>query len=71
MEEEQMSSNVLAETVNDCISSLAEQRKDLWKIADTWGEVEYWQLFSICSLEICLFVSRLGSRIPVHIVLKP
>eukprot|EP00794_Sanderia_malayensis_P007535 gene7535-8372_t len=38
VEEDLMSSNVLADTVNRCISSLAEQRKDLWKISDTWGE---------------------------------
>ena len=39
VEEEKMVSDILAETVNECISSLAEQRKDLWAISETWGEV--------------------------------
>ena len=37
--EDKMGSGQLGDTVLYCISSLAEQRKDLWQIADTWGEV--------------------------------
>lgn len=39
VDEESMANDRLAETVNECIASLAEQRKDLWVISETWGEV--------------------------------
>ena len=39
VDEENMANDRLAETVNECIASLAEQRKDLWVISETWGEV--------------------------------
>jgi len=38
VDEENMANDRLAETVNECIASLAEQRKDLWVISETWGE---------------------------------
>lgn len=39
VDEERMAADILADTVNECITSLAEQRKDLWAISETWGEV--------------------------------
>ena len=47
VEPDKMGSDVLPEAVNECISSLAEQRKDLWAISETWGEVStcFAQLF--------------------------
>ena len=39
VDEDSMANERLAETVNECIASLAEQRKDLWVISETWGEV--------------------------------
>ena len=39
LEESQVAPHNMSETIADCISSLAQQRKDLWNTADTWGEV--------------------------------
>ena len=39
LEESQVAPHNMSDTIADCISSLAQQRKDLWNTADTWGEV--------------------------------
>ena len=39
VDEDKLINDILAETVNECIGSLAEQRKDLWAISETWGDV--------------------------------
>ena len=36
-----------SDTVSNCISDLADQRKDLWKTNETWGEVSYDEKFVI------------------------
>lgn len=38
LEENQVAPHNMSETISDCISSLAQQRKDLWNTSDTWGE---------------------------------
>jgi len=39
LEENQVAPHNMSETIADCISTLAQKRKDLWNTAETWGEV--------------------------------
>lgn len=36
--EDRMAANIIGETVNTCITELAEKRKDLWDTTETWAE---------------------------------
>ncbi|CAH3148912.1 unnamed protein product [Porites lobata] len=38
LEENQVAPHNMSETIADCISTLAQKRKDLWNTAETWGE---------------------------------
>ena len=39
LEESQVAPHNMSDTIAECISNLARQRKDLWKTAETWGGV--------------------------------
>lgn len=39
LEESQVAPHNMSDTIAECISNLARQRKDLWKTSETWGEV--------------------------------
>ena len=39
LEESQVAPHNMSDTIAECISNLARERKDLWKIAETWGGV--------------------------------
>ena len=39
VEEDLMGAKLIGNTVNNCISELAEKRHDLWKVSETWAEV--------------------------------
>ena len=39
LEESEVAPHNMSETIAECISSLAQKRKDLWNTAETWGEV--------------------------------
>ena len=41
VEENKMSPKIIGETVNACITDLAEKRKDLWYTAETWAGVTF------------------------------
>ena len=41
VEENKMSPKIIGETVNACITDLAEKRKDLWDTAETWAGVTF------------------------------
>ena len=41
VEENKMSPKIIGETVNACITDLAEKRKDLWDTAETWAAVTF------------------------------
>lgn len=38
LEESQVAPHNMSETISDCISTLAQKRKDLWHTGETWGE---------------------------------
>ena len=39
LEESQVAPHNMSDTIAECISNLARERKDLWKTAETWGGV--------------------------------
>lgn len=39
LEESEVAPHNMSETIAECISTLAQKRKDLWNTAETWGEV--------------------------------
>lgn len=39
VDEELMSPKIIGETVNSCITTLSEQRKDLYNTDETWANV--------------------------------
>jgi hypothetical protein len=39
LEESQVAPHNMSDTISECISILAKERKDLWKTSETWGGV--------------------------------
>lgn len=39
LEESEVAPHNMSETIAECISTLAQKRKDLWNTTETWGEV--------------------------------
>ena len=39
LEESEVAPHNMSETIAECITTLAQKRKDLWNTAETWGEV--------------------------------
>lgn len=71
LEESQVAPHNMSDTISDCISTLAQKRKDLWQTGETWGEVN--PVFIIC-LFIYLFdkhsvASKLGLVLPILLYL--
>ena len=70
LEESQVAPHNMSDTISDCISTLAQKRKDLWQTGETWGEVN--AVFIIC-LFIYIFdkhsvASKLGLVLPILII---
>lgn len=40
LEESEVAPHNMSETIAECISTLAQKRKDLWNTGETWGEVK-------------------------------
>ena len=47
LEESQVAPHNMSEPIGDCISTLAQKRKDLWNTAETWGEVNIAAMFLV------------------------
>lgn len=41
LEESQVAPHNMSESIATCISTLAQQRKDLWQTGETWGQVHF------------------------------
>lgn len=39
LEENQVAPHNMSDTIAECVSTLAKNRKDLWQTSETWGEV--------------------------------
>jgi hypothetical protein len=54
LEESQVAPHNMTDTIAECISNLARERKDLWKTPETWGGVSikrYFYVARICIVE--------------------
>lgn len=61
LEESQVAPHNMSETIAECISTLAQKRKDLWNTSETWGEVNSATVFTF--LVVTILVYRYLQRI--------
>ena len=67
LEESQVAPHNMSDTISDCISTLAQKRKDLWQTGETWGEVN--AVFIIC-LFIYLFIYLISTQLHLSLDLS-